>query len=54
MGSCSRSLLDDRYRYVQFDEVWGFIGKKERHLGVSDDPEFGDVWPTKRSILKRS
>ena len=30
--------------YLQFDEVWGFIGKKERHLRPGDDPQFGDVW----------
>ncbi len=29
---------------LQFDEVWGFIGKKERHLRVDDDAEKGDVW----------
>jgi IS1 family transposase len=29
--------------YLQFDEVWGFIGKKERHLRVGDDPQYGDV-----------
>ena len=43
-------LLDSKMqdlgcRYLQMDEVWGFIGKKERHLCVSgDDPEMGDVW----------
>jgi len=31
-------------RYLQFDEVWGFIGKKERHLRIDDDPQYGDVW----------
>jgi len=31
-------------RYLQFDEVWGFIGKKERHLRLDDDPTYGDVW----------
>lgn len=29
---------------LQFDEVWGFIGKKERHVSVDDDPTYGDVW----------
>jgi hypothetical protein len=29
---------------LQFDEIWGFIGKKERHLRVDDDPQHGDVW----------
>jgi hypothetical protein len=31
-------------RYLQLDELWGFIGKKERHLLVNDNPEYGDVW----------
>ena len=37
-------MQDLRCRYLQFDELWGFIGKKERHVGVDDNPEFGDVW----------
>ena len=31
-------------RHLQFDEIWGFIGKKERHCTVDDGPEVGDVW----------
>lgn len=31
-------------RYLQFDELWGFVGKKERHCSIDDSPEFGDVW----------
>ncbi len=30
--------------YLQFDEVWGFIGKKEKHVAVTDDRTLGDVW----------
>jgi IS1 family transposase len=26
------------------DELWGFIGKKEKHVRQSDDPTKGDVW----------
>jgi hypothetical protein len=45
---CAR-LLDDKMRnltcnYLQFDEVWGFIGKKEKHVVVTDDRTLGDVW----------
>ncbi len=29
---------------LQFDEIWGFIGKKERHLRPEDDQNLGDVW----------
>ena len=29
---------------LQLDEIWGFIGKKQRHLTDQDSPELGDVW----------
>jgi IS1 family transposase len=29
---------------IQVDELWGFIGKKERHVMPTDDPQYGDVW----------
>ena len=29
---------------IQVDELWGFIGKKERHVQPADDPQLGDVW----------
>jgi IS1 family transposase len=29
---------------LQFDELWGFIGKKEKHVQPTDNPELGDVW----------
>lgn len=45
---CAR-LLDAKMRdltceQLQFDELWGFIGKKERHVMPTDNPELGDVW----------
>lgn len=45
---CAR-LLDQKMRnltchFLQFDEIWGFIGKKEKHLSIGDDPTLGDVW----------
>jgi len=45
---CAR-LLDHKMRgltchQLQFDELWGFVGKKERHVRPDDDPQFGDVW----------
>lgn len=45
---CSR-LLDAKMRdltcnYLQFDEIWGFVGKKEKHRMIDDDPTLGDVW----------
>gem|GEM_PF-76845 len=49
VGQGCATLLDGKMRdlscrYLQFDEVWGFIGKKERHLRADDDPSYGDVW----------
>jgi IS1 family transposase len=49
VGKGCGMLLDSKMqdlgcRYLQFDEVWGFIGKKERHMRIGDDPEMGDVW----------
>lgn len=42
-------LLDCKMRnlpcqHLQVDEIWGFIGKKERHVKPEDDPQVGDVW----------
>jgi len=36
--------------YLQFDELWGFIGKKERHVSVDDSPELGDVCRTSHGV----
>jgi len=49
IGKGCASLLDSKMRdlscqYLQFDEIWGFIGKKEKHVTVDDNPELGDVW----------
>jgi IS1 family transposase len=49
VGKGCQSLLDAKMRdlpckHVQFDEIWGFIGKKERHVRPDDNPELGDVW----------
>jgi IS1 family transposase len=49
IGQRCETLLDSKMQdlgcnYLQLDEVWGFIGKKERHCSVDDSPEFGDVW----------
>jgi IS1 family transposase len=49
VGKGCAALLDLKMRnlscqQLQFDEIWGFIGKKERHCSVDDAPEIGDVW----------
>jgi len=49
VGQGCAALLDSKMRdlrcnFLQFDEVWGFIGKKQKHLLPEDDPTKGDVW----------
>jgi IS1 family transposase len=49
VGKGCQMLMDSKMQdldcnYLQFDELWGFIGKKERHVSVDDNPELGDVW----------
>src|SRR5713226_6494750 len=49
VGQGCAGLLDRKMRglsckHLQFDEVWGFIGKKQRHVRPDDDPQYGDVW----------
>jgi IS1 family transposase len=49
IGQGCAALLDAKMRdltcnYLQFDEIWGFIGKKEKHVSFDDDPTKGDVW----------
>ena len=49
VGKGCQMLMDSKMQdldchYLQFDELWGFIGKKERHVSVGDSPELGDVW----------
>jgi IS1 family transposase len=49
VGKGCEMLMDSKMQdldcnYLQFDELWGFIGKKERHVTIDDSPEYGDVW----------
>src|SRR5713226_4363406 len=49
IGQGCAALLDAKMRnlscrYLQLDEIWGFIGKKEKHISFNDDPTLGDVW----------
>src|SRR5215471_8956056 len=39
-----RMMRDLNSTDIEIDELWGFIGKKERHVTGLDDPEEGDVW----------
>src|ERR1039458_4268572 len=40
----SEALRDLNCTRLEMDEIWGFIGKKEKHLRPVDDPRTGDVW----------
>jgi hypothetical protein len=49
VGQGCAKLLDVKMRgldckRLELDEIWGFIGKKMRHVKEDDDPTFGDVW----------
>jgi hypothetical protein len=49
VGQGCAKVLDAEMRnltchFLQFDEIWGFIGKKEKHRMIIDDPTLGDVW----------
>jgi IS1 family transposase len=49
VGRGCADILDQKMRrlsckQLQFDEIWGFIGKKEKHVTPEDNPELGDVW----------
>jgi IS1 family transposase len=49
VGQGCAKILDAKMRdlncgLLQFDEIWGFIGKKEKHCLPMDDPTMGDVW----------
>ncbi|MCU1264742.1 MAG: hypothetical protein JWM21_1060 [Acidobacteria bacterium] len=47
-NGCAR-VLDAKMRdltcnFLQFDELWRFVGKKQKHVTFDDDPTKGDVW----------
>lgn len=47
-GRCAM-LLDSRMRnvranYVQADEIWCYVAKKDKHVRVDDPEEFGNQW----------
>jgi len=49
VGQGCAKLLDARMRdlsckLLQFDEIWGFVGKKQRHVRENDSSDYGDVW----------
>jgi IS1 family transposase len=48
-GEQAREILDAqlvnlRFRYVEVDEIWTYVGKKQKQLRQSDSPELGDQY----------
>jgi IS1 family transposase len=37
-------MVDLPCKRLEMDEIWGFIGKKEKHVRPDDPPEMGSVW----------
>lgn len=49
VGEACRNLLDESMRQlpcakIEMDEIWGYVGKKQRNVGEDDSAELGDVW----------
>jgi IS1 family transposase len=49
VGQGCTALLDAKMRNLdchrlEMDELWGFVGKKEKHLRPDDDSTLGNVW----------
>ncbi len=38
------SMRNLRCGFVQCDEIWTYVGKKQRHVRQDDSPELGDQW----------
>ncbi len=49
VGQGCMELMDETMRglsctRLEMDEIWGFVGKKQKNVGIDDDPSLGDVW----------
>lgn len=49
VGEACRNLLDETMRElpckkIEVDEIWGFVGKKQRNVTAEDSADLGDVW----------
>jgi IS1 family transposase len=49
VGAACETLLDTKMRdltlsNIQVDEIWGFVGKKQKNVRRKDSRELGDVW----------
>ena len=49
IGQGCTALMDEKMRdlpcnRLEMDEIWGFVGKKERNVKLGDSPAVGSVW----------
>jgi IS1 family transposase len=49
VGQGCTALIDANMRdlsceRLEMDEIWGFVGKKQKHVSVDDSERTGDVW----------
>lgn len=49
VGQVCTALMNDKMRdlscnRLEMDKIWGFVGKKERHVKPADGPGVGSVW----------
>ena len=49
VGQGCTALMDAKMRSLEctrleMDEIWGYVGKKEKHVRIDDDPQLGNVW----------
>jgi IS1 family transposase len=49
VGQACTSLMDETMRgltctRLELDEIWGFVGKKEKHVKPEDPADVGSVW----------
>src|SRR3954447_7324411 len=59
VGQGCAKILDAKMRnltcnFLQFDEIWGFIGKKEKHRMINDDLHLETSGHSALLIRKRS
>ena len=49
VGDHCAEIMDEKMRnlhcgYIQADEIWTYVGKKQKQLRPDDSPEIGDQW----------
>ncbi|HEY5259295.1 MAG TPA: IS1 family transposase, partial [Rhabdochlamydiaceae bacterium] len=49
VGQGCTAMMDETMRNLscqrlEMDEIWGYVGKKERNVRMGDDLEVGSVW----------